>query len=130
MATFQGRDGLVKVGTDQVAEVDNWSIDSSAATEEDTAQGDVWQTFKSGLRTWTGTIECHWDDTDTNGQEALTIGAEVTLNLYPEGDTTGQYEYTGLALVTGISVGSSKDAVTSRQFTFQGNGALTIGTAT
>ena len=130
MATFQGKDGLVKVGANRIAEVDNWSIDQTSATEEDTAQGDSWQTFKPGLKTFTGSIECHWDDTDTLGQVALAVGAEVTFNLYPEGDSTGQEEMSGSAIVTSVSIASPKDGITSRSFQFQGTGALTIGAAT
>ena len=36
MATHSGKDGLVKVGANTVAEVRNWSLDLSADTIEDT----------------------------------------------------------------------------------------------
>lgn len=129
MATFRGKEGIVKVGGAVVAERVTWTIDQTAATEEDSAQGDDWQTFKGGLKTWTGSLECRWDDTDLTGQEALIIGAEVALTLYPEGDATGAYEYSGNAIVTGVSNAVPRDDIVARSFTFQGNGELVIGAA-
>jgi len=129
MATFSGNDGIVKVGSNAVAEVRSFTVNSSMEPIDDTAMGDDWRTHLAGLKTWDGTIECHWDDTDSTGQEAMTIGASVTLNLLPEGDGSSDYELTGTASITGISQTQSFDNVTvSRSFTFQGNGALTITT--
>ena len=91
--------------------------------------GDSWRTHLTGLKTWDGTVECMWDDTDTNGQEALTVGSSVSLTLCPEGDTTGDYTLAGTATVTGVTNTQSYDnTVVTRSFTFQGSGALTIGT--
>jgi hypothetical protein len=131
MATISGNDGIIKVGTSAVAEVQNWDITETAATIRDTAMGDTWETRKTGLKSWTGNITCHLDDTDTSGQEALTVGAEVTLALYPEGDTTGDEEYTGSAIITSVnSSGSFDNTTVQRSFSFEGNGELTKTSAT
>lgn len=129
MATFRGKDGIVKLGANAVAEIKNWSIEQTADTEEDTAMGDDWRTHKGGLKSWTASIEAHWDDTDANGQEALLIGADLALTFYPESDTTGDYEYAGNAIVTAVGADVPMDDIVSRSFTVQGNGALAIGTA-
>ena len=71
-----------------------------------------------------------WDETDTTGQGALTIGAEVTLNLYPEGDASGDVYYTGSAIVTGRTINSSYDGLVEMSISVQGNGALTQTTVT
>ncbi len=63
--------------------------------------------------------------TDTTGEGARTIGAEVTLNLYPEGDTGGDTYYTGTAIVTGRTVNSSYDGLVEMSISVQGTGALT-----
>ena len=65
------------------------------------------------------------DETNTTGQGALTIGAAITLNLYPEGDTTGDTYLTGAAIVTGRTVNSSFDGLVEMSISVQGNGALT-----
>lgn len=125
MATHIGNEGVIKVGTNVVAEVRSWSLDERAGTAEDTSMGDTYRTYKSGLNEWSGQLECWWDETDTNGQEALSAGAEVTLNLYPEGDTTGDKYYSGSAIITSVQVAGSMDnSIVSRTIQFTGNGVL------
>ena len=124
MATHTGSEGTVKVGTDAIAEIRSFSIEESADTLDDTSMGDTARTYKSSLTTYTGSIDVLWDETDTAGQGALTIGAEVTLNLYPEGDASGDVYLTGSAIVTGRSVNSSYDGLVEMSISVQGNGAL------
>lgn len=129
MATHKGSEGTVKVGANTIAELLSWSYEETAETVEDTALGDTAKTFLSGTTSWSGSAECHFDETDANGQEALTAGASVTLNLYPEGATTGDQYYTGTALVTSVSVSvGGNDETVKRSFSFQGTGALTEST--
>ena len=125
MATHTGSEGTVKVGANAIAEIRSFSIEESADTLEDTTMGDTARTYKPSLTTYTGTIDVLWDETDTNGQNALTIGASVTLNLYPEGDASGDTYYTGAAIVTGRTINSSFDGLVEMSISVQGNGALT-----
>ena len=125
MATHTGSEGTVKVGSNAIAEIRSFSIEQSADTLEDTTMGDTARTYKSSLTTYTGTVDVLWDETDTTGQGALTIGAEVTLNLYPEGDTSGDTYYTGTAIVTGRTINSSYDGLVEMSISVQGSGALT-----
>jgi hypothetical protein len=87
MATHTGSEGTVKVGANAIAEIRSFSVEESADTLDDTTMGDTARTYKPSLTTFTGTIDVLWDETNTTGQGALTIGAAITLNLYPEGDT-------------------------------------------
>jgi len=128
MATHAGSEGTVKVGSNAIAEIRSFSIEESADTLEDTSMGNSARTYKPSLTTYTGSIDVLWDETDTTGQGALTVGAEVTLNLYPEGDTTGDVELTGAAIVTGRSINSSYDGLVEMSISVQGNGALTTTT--
>jgi hypothetical protein len=124
MATHTGSEGTVKVGANAIAEIRSFSIEESADTLEDTTMGDTARTYKSSLTTYTGTIDVLWDETDTTGQGALTIGAAVTLNLYPEGDTSSDTYYTGTAIVTGRTINSSFDGLVEMSISVQGSGAL------
>jgi predicted secreted protein len=124
MATHTGSEGTVKVGANAIAEIRSFSIEESADTLEDTTMGDTARTYKSSLTTYTGTVDVLWDETDTTGQGALTIGASVTLNLYPEGDTSGDVYYTGTAIVTGRTINSSFDGLVEMSISVQGSGAL------
>lgn len=128
MATHAGSEGTVKVGANTIAEIRSYSIEESADTLEDTTMGDVARTYKSSLTTYTGTIDVLWDETDTTGQGALTIGSSVTLNLYPEGASTGDVYYTGTAIVTGRSISGAYDGLVEMSITVQGNGALSQST--
>lgn len=128
MATHHGKNGVVKVGTNAVAEVDRWNVRENVETSDDTAQGDAAKTHWTGIPGWNGSLMCHWDETDTNGQQALTIGASVTLNLYPEGAGSGATYKTGTASITDITLEVTKNGIVSREFTFEGNGALTEAT--
>jgi hypothetical protein len=128
MATHTGSEGTVKVGSDAIAEIRSFSLEESADTLEDTTMGDTARTYKSSLTTFTGSVDVFWDETDTAGQGALTIGASVTLNVYPEGDTAGDTYYSGSAIVTGVTRSSSFDGLVEASITVQGSGALTATT--
>jgi predicted secreted protein len=128
MASHIGRNGIVKVGANTVAEVKSFSIEESADTVETTKMTDVARSHAITLTSFSGSLDCFWDETDTTGQGALTIGASVTLALYPEGDTTGDTYYSGTALVTGVSRSASFDGMVEASISVQGTGALTAST--
>ena len=125
MATHKGSEGIVKVGANSVAEIRSYSIEESADTLEDTSMGDSARTYKPSLTSFSGSLDVFWDETDTSGQGALSIGSEVTLNVYPEGDTAGDTYYSGSAIVTGVSRTGSFDGLVEASISVQGNGALT-----
>lgn len=128
MATHKGSEGVVKVGANTVAEIRSYTISESADTLEDTSMGDTARTYKSSLTTFTGSIDALWDETDTTGQGALTIGSEVTFAVYPEGDTAGDTYYSGTAIVTEVSRTGSFDGLVEASISVQGTGALTEST--
>ena len=127
MATHKGSEGIIKVGTDSVLEIRSYSIEESADTLEDTSMGDSARTYKPSLTSFSGSLDVFWDEGDT-GQSALSIGSEVTLNVYPEGDTAGDTYYSGSAIVTGVSRTGSFDGLVEASISVQGNGALTEST--
>ncbi len=129
MATHKGSEGTVKIGSNAIAEVRTWSINQTADTIEDTTMGDSARTYQSSLNTWDGSVDVFWDETDTSGQVACTIGSTVTLNVYPEGATTGDTYFSGSAIVTGVTRTASFDGMVESSITFKGTGALSISTA-
>jgi len=128
MANHKGSEGVVKVGSNTVAEVKDWSLTQSADTIEDTAMGDSARTYKPSLTSASGSISCFWDESDTTGQGAMTAGSEVTLNLYPEGDASGDTYYTCSAIITEESASASFDGMVEASFSFSVNGAVTATT--
>jgi len=128
MATHTGSEGTIKVGSDAIAEVRSFSIEESADTHETTSMGDAARTRVAGLTSFSGSVDVLWDETDTDGQGALTIGAAITMNLYPEGDASGDTYLTGAAVVTSRSISTSHDGLVEMSISFDGNGALTTTT--
>jgi hypothetical protein len=128
MATHHGKIGTCKVGANTVAEIKSWSLDESADTVEDTAMGDTSKTYIVGTTDASGSVTCHWDETDTTGQGAMTVGASVTLNLYPEGADSGDYFATMTALITGVGVSVDMGDIIERSISFQASGGVTWGT--
>ena len=128
MATHTGSSGLIKVGTNTVAEVRSFTLDTTAELLEDTTLTDTSKSFQVGKKGATASVECFWDETDTNGQIALAEGSSVTLNLYPEGADSGDYYYTGTFLVTANSVSVPTDGIIESTFSATLTGALSRST--
>ena len=129
MATHAGSEGTVKVGANAIAEIRSFSVEETGDTIDDSTMGDTARTYLAGLKTYTASIDCLWDETNATGQGALTVGATVTLNLYPEGATAGDIYYTGSAIVTGRTITASFDGLVEMSITCQGSGGLTQSTA-
>ena len=127
MANHKGSEGVVKIGSNAVAELKSYSIDHTTNTIEDTTLGDTSKTFTAGTSEFSGSADCFWDETDT-AQTSLTAGAQVTLYIYPEGADGGDTVYSGTAIVTGINRTASIDGMVDVSFSFQGTGALSTAT--
>ena len=127
MATHHGKEGVVTVGGTEMGEVTSFTLETTGDVVEDTALTDATKSFVAGRTSFSGTIEMHFDEADTQ-QETLTAGSSISFVLLPEGNTTGDASYTGTGLITGMSINNSMDAIVSRTVTFQGTGALTVGT--
>jgi hypothetical protein len=131
MSTFKGNDGVVKLGTSGgtniVGEVKSYSLEHQSDTIEDTAMGDTSRTYKASQKSFSGSLDVFWDDSDTDGQGAFVVGNTIEINLYPAG--VSDTYYSGQAIVTGVSrTGSSGDMVEA-SLSVQGTGDLTTTTA-
>lgn len=124
MATHTGSEGTIKIGSDTLGEIRSYTLESTGEVIEDTSMGDSARSYKAGLTTFTGSLEVFFDETDT-AQGNLDAGSSVTLEVYPEGATTGDTYYTGTAIVTGRTVTASFDGMVEMSVTVQGSGGLT-----
>ena len=122
-----GKEGVVKVAGTVAGNVTGFTLETSADVVEDSSLANSAKTFAAGRTSFSGSIECHWDEGDT-AQEALDVGTSLAFILLPEGNTSGDVSFTGTGLVTGMSIGVTMDGMTSRSVTFQGTGALTQST--
>jgi hypothetical protein len=125
MATETSANGVIKVGSSAVAEVTGYSINYTSDTVEDTAIGDTARTYKATLKSYTASIDVMYDQTDTSGQLALDVGAEITYALYPSGETSGDKYYTGSGIITGRTITGSLGEMITASFEIQGSGDLT-----
>lgn len=124
MTTHSGNEGTVKIGAATVGEIKNFSIEMTADTMEDTAMGDEWRSHKGSFKSWTASIEAHFDTADT-GQIALAIGSTVTFNGYATGDGSGAKYLSGSAIVTNRSISTPMDDIVSISMSLLGSGELT-----
>jgi hypothetical protein len=125
MATFSGKDGAVYSGNTAVAEVRDWSVEQTANRVDDTAMGASWTSGKITQKAWTGSVNIYFSPTQTG----LDLGDEITLNLYPQGKTTGLKYYSGKAHITSKSVTASFDGMIEASIGVDGNGQLSFLTA-
>ena len=127
MATHHGKEGVVKTGSNVTGEVTAFTLETTGDVVEDTALSDSAKTFVAGRTSFSGSVEAHFDETDTS-QEAMTVGTSLAFTLLPEGNTSGDASYTGSGIITGMSISNTLDGIITRSVTFQGTGALTVGT--
>ena len=127
MSTHHGKEGVVTVGGTGVGELTSFTLETTGDVVEDTALTDATKSFVAGRTSFSGTLEMHFDETDSP-QTSLVAGASLAFILLPEGNSSGDRSFTGTGIVTGMSVNNSMDAIISRTVTFQGTGALSIGT--
>jgi hypothetical protein len=127
MATHHGKEGVVKAGGTAIGEITGFTIETTADVVEDTQLSDAAKTFIAGRTSFSGTLDMHYDETDSP-QQTLTTGSSIAFILLPEGDTSGDESFTGTGIVTGMNVTNAMDGIISRSVTFQGTGALTRGT--
>jgi len=125
MATETSANGVIKVGSDAVAEVTGYSITYTSDTVEDSVIGDSARTYKATLKSYTASIDAMWDQTDTNGQLALNVGDNISYSLFPSGETSGDIYFTGSGIVTSLAISGSVGEMISATFEVQGSGDLT-----
>ena len=128
MANHTGVSGQVKVGSNIVAEVRSFTLDTTAELIEDTTLTDTSKSYQFGKKGATVSAECWWDETDTNGQIAIIEGSQVALNLYPEGADSGDYYFSGTWLIGSNSISIPTDGIIEASFNATLTGALTRGT--
>jgi len=125
MANHTGQSGVVKLGTDVVGSVTGFSLDTTGDVIESSNLGSTARTYMAGRTSFTASVDANFDEGDSSGQLALTVGSTVALKLYPEGADSGDYYWSGSAIVTGESHSVTLDDLIKSSMTLQGSGVLT-----
>lgn len=129
MAVGHGLAGVLKLGTATVLQVQDIKVDTSIELASKAVMGDVWDTFLAGLSTGKLSADCLFDPADTTGQEALTLGASGTLNVYPQGTATGKRYLQVPVVVESVGYAIPMNSAVKRSFGVRINGAPTWATA-
>ncbi len=101
MSRITGKNGQVKVGSDVIANLTDWSLDLKLPTADTTAMGDQFETKASLIRGWTGQVK----GTYGNAAEAIDFmnsffnattdgGAQsgkITVSLYTDAATAEKW---------------------------------------
>ena len=78
MTTYCGKDGKIVIGTVELAESKEWSLDiSNDVIQTPAFQQNGKRKLVCGPYDWKGSISCYWDMTDELGQMTL---HDATLN--------------------------------------------------
>ena len=122
MAVLKGKDGSISAGLNNLANITSFSINEEADTLETTAMGNAgYKTFVGSLKSWSGTVEAVFDDTDT----AVTTGSAITLTVLVDDGSATQVQYSGACIVTSKSVEVGVADLVTVSFDVTGTGALT-----
>lgn len=120
---IHGNKGYVSIGSDEL-KVKNFSLTKTAPVTDDTAIGDDWETKITGApKSWSGSLTCSLKK-NSAAQTALAVGAEVTVNLYANGNASGEDYFSGSAIVESIDHSQDFSDTANVTFNFVGNGAL------
>ena len=142
MATYTGQTGVIKLdnaaGTaTAIAEVTAFSIDHTVNTIEFTAMTDQYRQYRTGVNEWSGSADIYLDSGDIsafgtvlvgNDAGAGTAGATLSIEAFPGGETATFPKLSGEVVVTGFSVSSEMEGMVTATISFQGTGALILGT--
>jgi predicted secreted protein len=143
MSTYTGQAGLIKIGSDIVAELRSFTIDQTQDTVEVTAMQAagssstaVSRSYKPGLSTFTISGDIYFDGDDTaqaaleGGLDEGGLGTALSFKVYPAGvGASDGKAFSGSAIMTSFSVSSSVDGAVEASFAAQGTGDLTMDDA-
>lgn len=89
MARFVGKDGVVTVGGQAVAEIQSFEVNDERAVARAPSMGQGYVGHGIGAPAYSGVVRCMWDPDDTIGQGALYGTGSLALTLQPQGVGSG-----------------------------------------
>ena len=125
MATqvLTGKDGKVKVGTDQIAYCDTWSMDLSQEVQEVLKLGTSWAGAQGGKKGASGSIGGSYSESETALAAMVTswLGEdEVRADLHLVQSATKEYAGPAVLSSFNMSTPAAGKVTWSANFTFDG----------
>jgi hypothetical protein len=131
MSTYSGDRGIIKIGSDTILNITDWTLSTSVASRNTSSLGggsSITREF-DGIKDSSGSFNCIYNPGDVNGQELLMEGTKATIVLYPAGDTTGLQTITVPIGVKEVSLAGGIAAENAtRSITWEGAAELVRGT--
>jgi len=127
VASHTGSEGLVQAGGNTIAELTSWTLSASAEVIDATILSSTDKVTKAGTKSYTGSVEMFWDETDT-AQTAIVEAAEVVFLFLPEGNTSSDVSWSVSGIVDSLEFGAAVDGMVTASASFASNGALTRST--
>lgn len=124
MAVLEGWKGVITIGGNTIAQIRDYTENVAAAMMDATVMGVEYEQWNAGPTSGTIEINCYMDPADTNGQEALTQGASVTVALQPNGTGSGEPQSTYTGLVENLRVNADPRVNVNRSFTLRISSAV------
>ena len=127
MANYRGENVAVTfAGTDISGDGRSVSISESAEALDNTVYGDANKTKQAGLKDGSGSFS-GLDTTGawSTGWNAIAVGSENELVIYPEGNTTGNRSIAADVVVTERALELPYDGLVTFSMSFEVSGAVT-----
>lgn len=129
MAFQPGRTGYLSIdGTDISGYCDSKSLDRARDTLDVTAFGDADYAYIAGLKSASIPMSGAWDPTLDGVIHGADDGATVAFVFGPEGNDSGDVQYSGNCFFENYSISNSVSGRTEWSATFKTTGAITRGT--
>jgi hypothetical protein len=125
MATILGREGAVKLAGNLVGEVRSFKLNITSGTADVSVMGTVWQKHRPTQKMWEVDLEYFIDKDDAGQNAGLVVGAEIGVELYHSGETTGNKFWSGTGIIESIDPGQTQDGVAEGSIKIKGSGELT-----
>ena len=127
MAAHKGSEGLVTAGGSTIGQLTGYSLDETSEVIDQTILSSTSKINVAGTLGFSGSVDLLFDETDAP-QMTLVAGASLAFVFLPEGNTSGDYSFTGTGIVNSVSYSAAVDGNVTSTASFDGPGALTRGT--
>ena len=126
MGRTAGKDGEIKLGTNKIGYIDNFSIAINVTTSETNGLGKEWKEHIETGRDWSGSLSGTLDYSDAGQKAAIdAVLTHQTVKLSGAFKVSDDLTYNGSFTVTSLSITGSWGDKIAVSINFEGDGALT-----
>ena len=133
MATIKGYNGSLRDSAGNlIGELTSFTLSITQNSEQHNAFGDEWIDTTATNKNWSVEGSGMFDPDDTYQSaivtEVISGDSVYSIEIRPEGDTTGDDNYTGSITLGEVGIEATSEGVIGFSFSGQGSGALAKGT--